>query len=108
LGQESFGIALVEAMAAGVPVVASDIPGYDEVVRDGLDGLLVPPRDPDALAAAVRRVLDEPSLASDLARAGRERALEYSWDAVAPRIEGIYERVAAGGEGGSGGWRERA
>jgi phosphatidylinositol alpha-mannosyltransferase len=94
LGQESFGIALVEAMAAGVPVVASHIPGYDEVVRDDVDGLLVPPGDPRALASAVRRVLDEPALASGLARAGRERARSFSWDAVAPRLEAIYERVA--------------
>jgi phosphatidylinositol alpha-mannosyltransferase len=91
---ESFGIVLVEAMAAGVPVVASDIPGYREVVRDGVDGLLVPARDPNALAAALRRVLVEPELAASLARAGRERAREYSWDAIAPRLEAIYERVA--------------
>jgi phosphatidylinositol alpha-mannosyltransferase len=95
LGQESFGVVLVEAMAAGVPVVASDIPGYREVVRDGVDGLLVPPGDPGALAAAVRRVLEDPGLASALARAGRDRAREYSWDVVAPRIEAIYERVTA-------------
>ncbi len=95
VGQESFGVVLIEAMAAGVPVVASDIPGYREVVRDGIDGLLVPPRDPNALAAAVRRVLDEPALASALARAGRERAGAYSWDVVAPRIEAIYQRVTA-------------
>ena len=91
---ESFGIVLVEAMAAGVPVVASDIPGYREVVRDGIDGLLVPRGDPNALAAALRRVLLEPALAASLARAGRERAREYSWDAVVPRLEAIYERVA--------------
>ncbi len=95
VGQESFGIVLVEAMAAGVPVVASDIPGYREVVRDGVDGLLVPPRDPTALAAALRRVLGDPELASSLVRAGRERAREYSWEVVAPRIEAIYRRVAA-------------
>jgi phosphatidylinositol alpha-mannosyltransferase len=101
LGQESFGIALVEAMAAGVPVVASDIPGYREVVRDGVDGLLVPPRDPGALAAAMARVLDDPELASTLARAGRERAREFSWDVVAPAIEARYRR-ATGSDRGTG------
>ena len=58
-GGESFGIVLVEAMAAGLPVVASDTPGYDEVVTDEGLGLLVPPRDPAALAAAAARVLDD-------------------------------------------------
>jgi phosphatidylinositol alpha-mannosyltransferase len=100
LGQESFGIVLVEAMAAGVPVVASDIPGYREVVRDGIDGLLVRPREPSALAAALRRVLVEPELSSRLARGGRERAREFSWDVVAPRIEAIYERVVGSGRDG--------
>lgn len=93
IDQESFGIVLVEAMAAGVPVVASDIPGYREVVRDGVDGLLVPRNDPNALATAVRRVLGDPELASRLADGGRRRANEYSWDVVAPRIESIYRRV---------------
>jgi phosphatidyl-myo-inositol alpha-mannosyltransferase len=92
-GQESFGIVLVEAMAAGVPVVASDIEGYREVVRDGVDGLLVPPNDPNALAAAVRRVLSEPELAAALKAAGRSRAQAFSWQAVAPRLEAVYDRV---------------
>jgi phosphatidylinositol alpha-mannosyltransferase len=97
LGQESFGIALVEAMAAGVPVVASAIPGYDEVVRDGVDGLLVPPTDVNALAVAIRRVLEDAELAARLARAGRERAAGYSWDVVTPRLEAVYERAIGGG-----------
>jgi phosphatidyl-myo-inositol alpha-mannosyltransferase len=92
-GQESFGIVLVEAMAAGVPVVASDIAGYREVVRDGIDGLLVPPGDPNALAAAIRRVLSEPELAATLRAAGRSRAEDFSWRAVAPRLEAVYDRV---------------
>jgi phosphatidylinositol alpha-mannosyltransferase len=96
VGQESFGISLVEAMAAGLPVVASDIPGYDEVVDHEVDGLLVPPRDPNALAAALRRVLEEPDLAAALSRAGRERAAGYSWDVVTPRLEEIYRRVVQG------------
>jgi phosphatidylinositol alpha-mannosyltransferase len=93
-GHESFGIVLVEALAAGVPVVATDIPGYREVIRDGVDGLLVPPSDAAALASAIRRALVEPDLASALAHAGRARAREFSWDVVVPRIEAIYERVA--------------
>ena len=92
-GQESFGIVLVEAMAAGVPVVASDIAGYREVVRDGVDGLLVPPNDANALAAAIRRVLSEPELAATLAAAGRTRAETFSWRTVAPRLEAVYDRV---------------
>ena len=95
-GQESFGIVLVEAMAAGVAVVATDIPGYREVVRDGVDGLLVPPRDPEALARSIRQVLLEPGLAERLAAAGQARAREFSWDRVVPRIEAVYARVTQG------------
>lgn len=93
IGQESFGYVLVEAMAAGVPVVATDIPGFREVVREGRDGLLVPPGDPEALAAALHRVLADPVLAERLASSGRERAAIYAWDAVVPRIEAVYARV---------------
>src|SRR6266540_3971476 len=92
-GGESFGIVLVEAMAAGLPVVASDIPGYREVVRDGVDGVLVPPWDPVSLAAGVRTVLDDPTLAARLVRAGRARAEEFSWDTVVARLEALYEQV---------------
>ena len=96
VGQESFGIVLVEAMAAGVPVVATDIPGYREVVRDGVDGLLVPPNDPAALAGAIGRVLSEPELASALAAGGRARATGFAWDAVVPRLEAVYGRALNG------------
>jgi phosphatidylinositol alpha-mannosyltransferase len=95
-GQESFGIVLVEAMAAGVPVVATDIPGYRDVVRDGVDGLLVRPGDPAALSNALERVLSEPDLARALAEAGRERAAAFSWDVVVPRLEAVYEGAVAG------------
>lgn len=96
VGGESFGIVLVEAMAAGLPVVATAIPGFTEVVRDGADGLLVPPRDPDATAASIARVLDDPAFAARLAASGRERARAYSWDAVLPRIEAAYALAAEG------------
>ena len=94
-GQESFGIVLIEAMAAGVPVVATDIPGYREVVRDGVEGVLVPPEDPVALAAAIGRILDEPDLARSLAEAGRVRARTFSWSEVVPRVEAVYQGAVA-------------
>jgi phosphatidylinositol alpha-mannosyltransferase len=95
VGPESFGIALIEAMAAGLPVVASDIRGYRDVVRHGVDGLLVPPHDPETLAGALRRVLTEPELAATLREAGYARACRFSWDVVVPRIEEIYVRAAS-------------
>jgi phosphatidylinositol alpha-mannosyltransferase len=94
VGRESFGIVLVEAMAAGLPVVASDIPGYREVVQDGVEGVLVPPRDPDALAAAVLRLLRDPEASKGLGEAGRERARRYSWDTVVGDLEAIYAEAA--------------
>ena len=93
-GGESFGLVLVEALAAGLPVVASDIAGYREVVREGVDGLLVPPRDPGAIAGAVRRVLDDAGLAERLRAAGRTRAERFDWDTVVPEIEVAYAEAA--------------
>jgi phosphatidylinositol alpha-mannosyltransferase len=93
LGQESFGIVLVEAMAAGVPVVATDIAGYREVVRHDVDGILVPRGDPFALAAAVRKVLSDSALAARLADAGRARAQRFRWDVVIEEIEAVYEEA---------------
>jgi glycosyltransferase involved in cell wall biosynthesis len=74
-------------------VVASSLTGYGGVVGGGVDGLLVPPNDANALAAAIRRVLSEPELAATLAAAGRTRADTFSWQAVAPRLEAVYDRV---------------
>jgi phosphatidylinositol alpha-mannosyltransferase len=102
VGGESFGIVLVEAMAAGLPVVASDIPGYREVVRDGVEGLLVPPRDPRALADAADAILSDPQVAARMAAAGRERARGYDWEVVVARLEDLYARAI-----GSGGARLR-
>ena len=96
VGNESFGIVLVEAMASGLPVVASNIPGYREVVRDGIDGLLVPPGDAGALAAAVRRIIGDPGLGEEFRTAGRDRAQRYRWDAVTAEIEAAYREAVAG------------
>jgi len=89
-GGESFGIVLIEAMSAGLPIVATDIDGWREVVRTGVDGLLVPPNDPAALAAGVRRVLEDPKLASGLAASGRRRSERYRWSTVVEQIERAY------------------
>jgi phosphatidylinositol alpha-mannosyltransferase len=92
-GSESFGIVLVEAMAAGLPVVASDIVGYREVARNEREGLLVTPSDPAALAAGVRRLLERPALAGSLGAAGAHRARSFRWDRIVERLECIYDGV---------------
>ena len=93
---ESFGVVLLEAMAASVPIVASDLPGYRNVARADLDALLVPPGDPVALAGAVRRVLDDTVLADRLTTAGDTRAAELSMERLAERYLGLYAEVLDG------------
>lgn len=92
-GGESFGIVLAEAMAAGLPIVASDIPGYRDVARDGVEAVLVTPGDPDALVAGVARVLNHPALSEALGERGKQRAAEYDWDNVTQRILALYREV---------------
>ena len=82
-----------EAMAAGRPIVASDLPSSREVLRDGETALLVPPGDAPALAAALRRLLDDPALAQRLARAAWDEAPRYSWDARARQLRELLEEV---------------
>ena len=92
-GQESFGIVLLEAMAAGVPIVASDIHGYKQVVQRGVQGLLVEPKNHRALAAALYRLANDPELRAAMGEAGRARAPEYSWDRVTQQIVDFYHEV---------------
>ncbi|MDQ6672266.1 MAG: glycosyltransferase family 4 protein [Chloroflexota bacterium] len=92
-GQESFGIVLLEAMAAGAPIVASDIPGYRDVVSDGVEGLLVEPENPGALADAVCRLLGNPELRANMRRAGQEKAQQYDWPRVASQVLDYYFEV---------------
>jgi phosphatidyl-myo-inositol alpha-mannosyltransferase len=94
-GQESFGIVLLEAMAAGAPIVASDIAGYRDVVADGEQGLLVEPKNPGALADAVSRLLANPELRARLRRAGQEKARAYDWPRVATQVLDYYFEVLA-------------
>jgi phosphatidyl-myo-inositol alpha-mannosyltransferase len=96
LGGESFGIVLVEAMAMGLPVVCSDIGGYRDLVRDNREGLLVPARDPEALAGALRALLDNPARRAALGEAARASAARYAWPVVAGELAAIYEDVRGG------------
>jgi glycosyltransferase involved in cell wall biosynthesis len=84
-----------EAMAAGRPIVATDLPSSREVLRDGQTALLVPPGDAGALAAAIGRLLDDRALALRLARAAFDEAPRYSWDARARQLLGLLQEVAA-------------
>jgi phosphatidylinositol alpha-mannosyltransferase len=92
-GQESFGIVLLEAMAAGVPIVASDIHGYKNVVQRGVQGLLVEPRNHRALAAALYRLSSDADLRHRMGEEGRAKAPEYSWDRVTEQIVDFYREV---------------
>jgi len=100
-GGESFGIVLLEAMAAGTPIVCSDIHGYKGVVRRGREGLLVPPREPRELAVAIDRLLRDPALREQMGAAGQARAEEFSWPRVTAKVEDYYgfviRRLAATG-----------
>jgi phosphatidylinositol alpha-mannosyltransferase len=94
-GSESQGIVLLEALAAGVPTVASDIPGYQTVIRHDTDGLLVQPGDHEQLAWALCYLLTHPAERARLGEQGRQRAALYSWQQVAARIEGYYTELLA-------------
>jgi phosphatidyl-myo-inositol alpha-mannosyltransferase len=90
---ESFGMVLTEAFAAGLPVVASNIAGYREVVRDGADGTLVPPGDAVALARALRAILLDGRRRAWMAAQAAERARRFAWPQVAGEVLECYERA---------------
>jgi phosphatidylinositol alpha-mannosyltransferase len=92
-GRESFGIILLEAMAVGKPIVASNIEGYANVVTHGVDGLLVPPADKERLAQALISLLTDQSLRQEIGAKGRAKALEHSWEQIAQKIFNYYVRV---------------
>jgi phosphatidylinositol alpha-mannosyltransferase len=87
---ESFGVVLIEAMAAETPIVATELPGYANVARAGQDAELVRPGDPKALAAALVQVLEDPELGEKLVASGRSRAEEFSMDRLADRYVELY------------------
>jgi len=95
---EGHPLSIMEAMAAGKPVIASDIRGVDEIIVNGVSGYLVPPRNPEALASAIRTLLEDKELSGRIAEAGRRRIEnEFSADTMTNKVTGIYEDLIAQG-----------
>jgi phosphatidylinositol alpha-mannosyltransferase len=92
-GKESFGIVLLEAMALGKPVVASNIDGYASIMTHGVEGLLVPPRDEKALAQALVSLMASESLRQQMGAKGRLTAAEYDWKRIVQRVVDYYAKV---------------
>ena len=101
-GRESFGIVLLEAMAAGAPIVCSDIHVYKGVDQLGRQAILVPPNDAKALAAGITELLVDPALRARLGASGQERAQQFSWERVTAKVDDYYgfviRRLAAQGQ----------
>ena len=93
LSGESFGMVLTEAFAAGTPVIASEIAGYSDVVEDGVDGILVPPGDPQRLAEELQRIHHEPERLKEMGEAARRSARRYAWPHVADQVTAVYEEA---------------
>ncbi|MGH9517612.1 MAG: glycosyltransferase [Terriglobales bacterium] len=94
MDSESFGVAVVEASACELPVVVSDVGGLPEVVKAGVTGFVVPPRDPQAIAAAFLSLLENDELRNEMGRAGRRLVVEnYEWLENAGRMERVYDSV---------------
>ncbi|MFM8721038.1 MAG: glycosyltransferase family 4 protein [Chthoniobacterales bacterium] len=92
---EGFSSALVEAMASGLPVIATDVPGIRGVVKDGKEGVLVSPRSPRMLADAMLLVAGDPALRASLSSGARAAVARYSWSAVVGDYEKLYGDMAA-------------
>lgn len=86
---------VLEALASAVPVVSTDVGGVPYIVQDGTTALLVPPRDPEAMASAVLRLLDNPAEAERLSRAGLLSVLSYEWPRVSQHLAAVYGRATA-------------
>ena len=94
--KESFGLVLLEAMAVGKPVVATNIPGYAAVVSDGVDGVLVRPRDERDLARGILGLLQDRALREQMGARGRIKAADYGWETVADRVMSFYNGLLQG------------
>jgi phosphatidylinositol alpha-mannosyltransferase len=92
-GNESFGIVLLEAMASGVPVVASSIPGYRCVIKDRDTGILVEKKNPQAIASAIIKLARDKGLREKMGERGREFAIGFSWETITNKIETVYRSL---------------
>jgi len=95
-GGESFGIVTAEAMAAGLPIVASDIPAFRDILRGGQAGELFAVSDPDDLARVTARLLDDPARRAELSVAALDAVADYDWGTVAQNVLNVYETVVLG------------
>ncbi len=93
---EELGTVLLEAMQAGLPIVASKTGGIPDVIEDGVNGMLVPPGEPEALAGAIDRLLADRDLARQLSEGAQERGKDYDWEVLAERVLAVYQGVTAG------------
>ena len=98
LGGESFGMVLTEAFASGTPAIASDIAGYRDVVRDGIDGALVPVGDAVALGETLLELASDPERRTKMSEAALERAERFAWPNVAREVEAVYEEALSAPE----------
>ncbi|AHE96977.1 glycosyltransferase family 4 protein [Thioalkalivibrio paradoxus] len=95
--QEGFGLVMVEAMGCGCAVIASDLPAVRDVIRDGETGILVPPGDPQALAAAIREALEQPERMRAIAERGRTYALQhFDWSVTRRKFAALYRSLGSG------------
>jgi glycosyltransferase involved in cell wall biosynthesis len=90
---ESMSLAVPEAMASGMPIVTTQACGRQDIIEDGVTGLLVPPRDADTLAKQIMMLLNDPALCERLGRAAQEKAREITWDRIARQTLQVYERL---------------
>ncbi len=97
-GGESFGIVLVEALAASTPVLASDLPAFRKVLEEGRSGRLFPTGDADALARALLQLLDDADARAELIAQGNRRVRDFDWDTVVDDVIAVYESVHLPGE----------
>jgi len=93
---EELGTVLLEAMQAALPIVASRTGGIPDVIEDGVNGILVPPGEPEELAHAINRLLADRDLARRLSEGAQERVKDYDWEVLAERVLRVYQGVTAG------------